>query len=320
MNKRERFQGNTSAQLPARKRERFLGELEACWRAITLMFTMLDLNKIRASNLQSMVEALLERLVKGTGATQARICLEDAEQTFHVKRPERSVWKEDPCSLEEVYTRTQLQMPVLSQGEAVGSIHVRKPKRGTEFGTQEKKLVKAIAGFLAIMIDRDRILKTRFADHRLQAMLHKIWEITELPGNLLSATCDKVVRVIPHGIPCCSAAILLWNGKKRSPLVLPNAVDSKALKKLVRVVKGEAEECMRNRSIFARSCRRALDERSGARKHMEPLNALIVVPLTRLTSYRGVLAVGRDEDNAEFSTVEKHVLCTVSGLIVERGT
>jgi len=77
----------------------------------------------------------------------------------------------------------------------------------------------------------------------------------------------------------------------------------------------EAIDHLKERGNFVRSFRDKNESGAGEFRNLDPLTAMIMVPLSRCGRMKGVLAPRPSSSRGEFNTIEKRALNIVSGLL-----
>lgn len=297
-------------------------EYESRFRGMALLFSMLGTEHgifecpVGKRDGERFLFWLGERLSKATKAQKAVLYLRSDGHVYVGKHPAGLSWRK-PRSENELIHRTRLMVPVRAQGKFSGYIDIQAPRGGHFFTTQDKKLVKATASLLGFVVQRDKAELSRgslvrhiIEDHRSEALVYRVRELTEGCTTRLTNMCQSVLVEISRRI-CFSAGLMGLDDESNSFERIASVGDPVVLANLEDIVR------QKGRSLDTGLFFHRYGNGSAKKHQTECLNAVMIVPLSRLTSHRGVLALLRCGEQADFSTVEKRALQTVAALVTD---
>ncbi len=280
-----------------------------------------DENAAACTELEPFLDALVLRLARATGAGEASVLLRQGGREHVASYPPVLPYMTATAD-KGSFCATRLFAPVTAGDDAIGCIEVRTGDEDDGFTTLHKKLVLAVARFLGLCLEHGqkesaaRSCTDSLALHfSLQNMIHRVWQATEQPPQICEDALNAVGIAVTKAIPASAALITLWDEHSTLLPAFAASSDPAAMSTLRETVRWHASQHSKVGPVFLRSSRSRNEAPWDGMPGMKPLTAVIMVPLTRLKRWRGVLALGRTDPGAEFNTVEKRALHIVSGLI-----
>jgi hypothetical protein len=283
-------------------------------------------HKDDAADWQEIVEKLADRVACATSGREVRICLNLPGQEYQATVPSEIAGIEIEPPTVDVWRPTRLAAAIRASSQWLGYIDVRNPEVG--FTTEHRALVRATVASLGLAADRaalrvaqNGLSHSLVRDCTIDSMLDRVWAITERQPQGLRETLESVILALRGGVPYSAAILALWNVKGGKLYESKCASSPATLSSLEEIVNREANDVFASGTVWARRLAPEVclsNEQKTTDECRTPSCWVIMVPLRRLRSARGVLALGRDGSGPGFSTEEKHALCVVSGLVTEQ--
>lgn len=303
----------------------FIGqeELEANWHALNLLFGLLNPSAdIGDFTLKTAQTNLVNGLALAARAHTVALQFYGQEDGQSVSLGNET-GPIGSCAMEEVVNDHQICVPIMAGTTAVGRIEVCEPTDRKGFRPQERMLVKSVSAYLGMIANRALLLHTQedftermSEDLRIQTMYDAICEATEQADGNLQKAAEATVRLVGRGITCRCVVVMFWEGEKQS-ICCENG-DQDAVIRLKQVVT-EQRKTVLQKGCYVRSFLRESEGREG-RKEFEPLSAIVAFPLKRFFSGEGIIALARDGEGAEFTTIEKRAVKVLSAFLSEWNT
>jgi hypothetical protein len=213
------------------------------------------------------------------------------------------------------------------QGTPEGHLDLRKPHDSTRFGTVHRQFAEAVVRLIGERLAYNKAQKCQgdffrslYLHRKLDSMLLTIRSLTEKPELELTEVADAVVQAVTGGLHGTTAVIAFWDENGTMQHLAANGPGCSLSAELEQL----ARERARQHGQPALPPVQHITRRSPSTESVcsspsrdQPTTEVLILGLTRLTSYRGVLAVARSGDGASFSTSEKHALCLAASLFSE---
>ncbi|MFA6244168.1 MAG: hypothetical protein WC655_24715 [Candidatus Hydrogenedentales bacterium] len=274
------------------------------WRTVFKLQKLFDLAKLGLSA-EKMLEELCQRLCMELRVHEARLCL-SGEETYDVSFGIPPGTQKMPFCIESFFANQQILVPIMVGSCAIGCVEVGRPDK-RNFELKDKILVDLVASQLGLIAACAMPLRSNDEKDISQLAILSMFEsamkvVEEAKGDLQKAA-DSLVSVTRCGIPCDCAVLARWN--KLGTEELSSSGDVRAVRLMKNAIMKNREDAFSNAGFVRRP--------NKSRK----CGGILMYPMANLKNYRGLIALGRNSDGDEFTTIEKSALRVLSALISE---